>query len=90
MVISMYETLLDSIKNHFHKAKRTNGEIKDKLQELFEDNIADYDKFASWYDESKPTISVIAKAEYEHYVVEDFKKLMYGGDYDVKPFEWYG
>ena len=85
----MYETLLDSVKNHFKQSKRTSGELSEKMHQLFQDNIADYDKLASWYDDSKPTISVIAKAEYEHGIVENFKRIMYGDSYEIKKFEWY-
>ena len=84
----MYETLLDSIKNYFNQSKRTSAELSDKMHQLFQDNIADYEKLASWYDESKPTINIIAKAEYEHNIVEDFKKLVYGDDYEIKKFKW--
>ena len=84
----MYERILDNTKMYFSKVKRNAGEIKDKLHQLFQDNIADYEKFANWYDTSKPIVNVIGKAEYEHYMIEDFKKNAYGGDYDIKKFEW--
>ena len=88
MVISMYETLLNSIKNYFNQSKRTSAELSEKMHQLFQDNIADYDRLASWYDESKPTISVIAKAEYEHYIVENYKRSVYGDNYEIKKFKW--
>lgn len=87
-MINICETLLSNAKNHFNQSKRTSAELSDKMHQLFQDNIADYDKLASWYDESKPTINIIAKAEYEHNIVENFKKLVYGDDYDVKKFKW--
>ena len=84
----MYEILLYRVKNNLSNAKRTNAEIKAKLQELFEDNIADYDKLQHWYNPSKPTINVIGKAEFEHYIVEDYKKSVYGDNYAIKEFVW--
>ena len=84
----MYEQLLLGIQQHFNKPTRSNGELSDRLHQLFQDNIADYDRLASWYDESKPTISVIAKAEYEHYIVENYKRSVYGDNYEIKKFKW--
>lgn len=88
VMIDICESILLNINCYFKQSKRSNGEIKAKLQELFEDNIADYDKLANWYDESTPQCNMIAKAEYEHYVIENYKKLMYGDSYEIKPFEW--
>ena len=87
-MLNVCETLIANVKNNLVQNKRSNGELKAKLQELFEDNIAYYDKLANWYDESKPTIDVIGKDEFEHYIVEDFKKLVYGDDYEVKKYKW--
>lgn len=84
----MYEKILTNTKKYFGKVKKNSAEIKAKLHELFEDNVADYSKFANWYDESKPMINIIGKAEYEHYVIEDFKKSIYGDSYAIKPFKW--
>lgn len=42
----MYEQLLINVKNYFKQSKRIN-ESKDKLHQLFQDNITNY-KFASW------------------------------------------
>ena len=83
----MYEKLLFSIKKHFNKTTRTSAELKDKLHELFEDNIAEYSKFASWYDPGKLIINVGGKDEFEHYVIEDFKKSMYGDNYAIKEYK---
>jgi hypothetical protein len=80
----MYEQLLFSIKKHFNKTTRTSAELKDKLQQLFEDNIADYNKFANWYDPGKPQINISGKDEFEHYLIEDFKKSVYGDSYEIK------
>jgi len=84
----MYERILNNSKKYFSQVKRNTAEIKDKLHQLFQENIADYDKFANWYDTSKPIINVTGKAEYEHYVIEEFKKSVYGEDYDIKKFKW--
>ena len=89
-MLNVCETLLANVKNHFKQSKRSVGELSDKMHQLFQDNIADYDKFANWYDTSKPIINVIGKAEFEHYMIEDFKKSVYGDNYDVKKFEWIG
>ena len=83
----MYEQLLFSIKKHFKKTTRTSAELKGKLHQLFQDNIADFDKFASWYDPGKPTINVIGKDEFEHYLIEDFKKSVYGDNYAIKEYK---
>lgn len=88
MVIGMYETILNNAKNHFNKPAKSIGELSDKMHQLFQDNIAEYEKYANWYDESKPTINAVGKAEFEHYLIEDFKKRSYGGDYEIKKFEW--
>lgn len=87
-MLNVCETLLFNVKNNFKQDKRTSAELSEKMHQLFQDNIADYEKLASWYDESKPTINIIAKAEYEHNIVEDFKKLVYGDDYEIKKFKW--
>ena len=80
-MLNVCETLLFNVKNNFKQDKRTSAELSEKMHQLFQDNIADYEKLASWYDESKPTINIIAKAE-------DFKKLVYGDDYEIKKFKW--
>ena len=76
----MYEKLLFSIKKHFNKTTRTSAELK-------EDNIAEYSKFASWYDPGKLIINVGGKDEFEHYVIEDFKKSVYGDNYAIKEYK---
>lgn len=83
----MYEKLLFNTKKHFNKTTRTSAELKGKLHQLFQDNIADFDKFASWYDSGKPTINVIGKDEFEHYLIEDFKKSVYGDNYAIKEYK---
>ena len=87
VVFVMYEKLLVNVKNQLAQSKRTNAEVKDKLHQLFQDNIADFDKFASWYDPGKPTINVIGKDEFEHYLIEDFKKSVYGDNYAIKEYK---
>ena len=87
VVFVMYEKLLVNVKNQLAQSKRTNAELKDKLHELFEDNIAEYSKFASWYDPGKLIINVGGKDEFEHYVIEDFKKSMYGDNYAIKEYK---
>lgn len=87
VVFVMYEKLLDNVKNQFNKSTRTNAELKDKLHQLFQDNIAEYEKYEMWYGEDKPFIHMDAKDKYEHYVIENFKKRMYGEDYAIKEFK---
>ena len=86
-MLNVCETLLVNVKNHFKQSKRTNAELFGKLHKLFEDNVADFDKFAYWYDPSKPTIDVFGKDKYEHYVVENYKKSVYGDSYVVKEYK---
>lgn len=86
----MYERILNNTKKYFSKVKRNTDELKDKMHQLFQDNIAEYEKFANWYDTSKPIINIIGKAEYEHYLIEDFKKSVYGDSYEIKKFKWCG
>ena len=87
-MLNVCETLIVNVKNNLLQNKRSNGELKDKLQELFEDNVADYDKFASWYGENK-FIKIGGKLKYEHEVIENFKKSVYGDSYEIKPFAYY-
>lgn len=82
----MYETLLLSIKNYFKQSKRTNAELSDKLHGIFESNNAEYEKLANWYDESTPRLDIFGMMEHEHYVIENYKKSVYGDEYEVKPF----
>lgn len=87
-MLNVCETLLLNVRNYFKQSKRTNQELKDKLHELFESNNADYEKFAKWYDPSTPRIDIFGMMEYEHYVVENYKKSVYGDEYEVKPFSY--
>ena len=88
VVFVMYEKLHLSIRSYFKQSKRTNHELNDKLHELFEFNNADYDKLANWYDESTPRLDIFGMMEYEHYVIENYKKSVYGDEYEVKPFRY--
>ena len=85
-MLNICESLLDSVKNHFKQSKRTNAELYDKMHQLFQDNIADYDKFASWYSKDS-LISIGGKDEFEHYMIEDFKKSVYGESYAIKEYK---
>ena len=87
VVVSVYEKLLFSTKNKLLQSKRTNAELSDKLHQLFQDNIAEFERFERWYGKDKPLIHMVAKDEYEHYVIENFKKRMYGEDYAIKEFK---
>ena len=87
-MLNVCETLIANVKNNLLQNKKSNGELKDKLQELFEDNVADYDKFASWYGKNK-FIKIGGKLKYEHEVIENFKKSVYGDSYEIKPFTYY-
>lgn len=80
------DKLLLTIQNKFNKSLKSHDELKSKLHELFEDNKADYDKFDSWYNPSNPLINVCGKDEYEHYVIENYKKSFYGDGYEIKEY----
>lgn len=80
----MYEKLLLSIKNKLLQSKRTNAELNGKLHQLFQDNIADYEKYASWYSDEHTPVNVTAKYEFENNMIENFKKRMYGENYAIK------
>ena len=86
VIIMICENLLLTIQNKFNKPVKTKDELKSKLQELFEDNKADYDKFANWYDKKEPLINICGKDEYEHYVIENYKKSVYGDSYEIKEY----
>lgn len=83
----MYDTLLFNVKNYFKQDKKTNAELYDKLHQLFQDNIADYDKFNSWYGKDKSFTNINGKEKFEHYVIEDFKKSVYGDNYAIKEYK---
>ena len=42
-MLNVCETLLANVKNHFKQSKRTNAELSDKMHQMFQDNVADYD-----------------------------------------------
>ncbi len=86
-MLNVCETLLANVENHFKQSKRTNAELFDKLHQLFQDNIADYDKFNKWYGDEFQYISFGGKDEFEHYVIEDFKKSVYGDNYAIKEYK---
>ena len=86
VVVSVYELLLYTIKNKLLQSKRTNAELSDKMHQLFQDNNADYDKFKSWYGKDS-FIKIGDKLEYEHYVIENFKKSVYGDSYAIKEYK---
>ena len=89
MVVSMYEKIIKSTKKYFNKRKRTVGELSDKIHQLFQDNYADYEKFAKWYDPNKPIHNNTGKLKYEHYVIENYKKSIYGDDYEIREYKGY-
>jgi len=86
-MLNVCESLLVNVKNYFNKPIRTNAELNDKLHQLFQDNIAEYEKFENWYGKDKPLIHMVEKDKYEHYVIEKYKKRMYGEDYEIKEFK---
>ena len=83
----MYEDLINNVKNHFNQSKRTNVELYDKLHQLFKDNNADYEKFAKWYGKDHKPFNVTEKDRFEHYLIEDYKRSVYGESYDIKEYE---
>lgn len=89
-VICMYETLLLNIRMKLMQNKRSNGELKELLHEMFEDNSIEFNKLKSIY--SKPTIrtgeNIFGKIEFEHNEIEKLKKRMYGDKYEIKPFPY--
>lgn len=87
-MFNVCETLISSVKIKLLQSKRTNGELSEKLHQLFQDNIADYDKFASWYGKEHVPINVTERCRYEHNVIENFKKSVYGDSYEIKPYKY--
>ena len=87
LMLNVCETLLVNVKNRLLQNKRSNAELSDKLHGIFEDNLADYDKFASWYGKEHVPINVTERIKYEHYVIENFKKSVYGDSYAIKEYK---
>lgn len=88
LMLNVCETLLLNVRNHFKQSKRTNAELYGKLHELFDSNNVEYKKLAKWYDGNTPRFDIFGKMKYEHYVVENYKKSVYGDSYEIKPFEY--
>jgi len=83
----MYETILNNTKKYFNKAKRSNAELSEKMHQLFQDNIADYDKFNNWYGKDFAYVRVGGQEEFEHYLIENYKKSVYGESYEIKEYK---
>lgn len=85
-MVGVYESLLVNSKFKLLKSNRTNAELYGKLHQLFQDNIADYEKFESWYSKKHTPFNVTEKDKFEHYMIENYKKLMYGDNYAIKEY----
>ena len=85
-MLNVCETLLLNVKNYFKQDKRTNAELKNKLHQIFKDNVATYEKYAKLYDPKYPG-SVFDKIEHEHYVIENYKKSVYGDAYEIQEYK---
>lgn len=86
LMLNVCETLLDSVSNYFKQDKRTNAELHDKLHQMFEDNVAEFQKYIKFYQRKMP-FSIYDKVEYEHYVIENYKKSIYGDSYEIKEYK---
>lgn len=87
VVVSVYEQLLLNVKNQLLKSKRSNAELSGKLHQMFQDNLADYEKFERWYSEKHAPFNITEKYKFEHYMIENYKKTIYGGDYAIKEYQ---
>ena len=76
----MYESLLFNIKNKLALSKRTNAELKSKLDEMFDLNNAEFKKMARMYDGTRNE-TMFDKMNYELQQIENLRKLKYGDDY---------
>lgn len=84
----MHKRIINNTKDYFKNTKRNTAELKEKMQQLFEDNVADYDKFASWYSKDS-LVKIGNQLEYEHYVIENYKKTVFGDSYAIKEYKPY-
>ena len=87
MVFLMYDRMIKGVRKYFKQSKRTNDELKHKLHQMFQDNIIDFEKYAAWYSGEHTPINVTEKVKYEHYVIENYKKSVYGDSYEIKEYE---
>lgn len=85
----MHERIIKNAKDYFKNTKRNTADLKEKMQQLFEDNVADYDKFMNWYNPNKFLRITNGKDRYEHYVIENYKKTVFGDSYAIKEYKPY-
>lgn len=90
LMIDVCETMLLNVRTNLMQNKRTNGEIKSKLVELFESNEHAFDKLRRLYGKpnsrvGKDTFGIM---QFEHDEIEKLKKRMYGDEYEIKPFTY--
>lgn len=87
MLLNICESLLLDVRNNLKEDKRTNVELKNKLHQIFNDNLATYEKYAKLYDPKHPG-SIFDKMQHEHYVIENYKKSVYGDAYEIQEFAY--
>lgn len=76
-MVMVCESLLLNVKNYFKQDKRTNGEIKAMLFEMFEYNNREFVKVAKLYDGTR-NVSIFDRVDYEIEQVEKLKKRKFG------------
>lgn len=52
---------------------------------MFQDNLVDFKRYANWYS-GKYTLDECGKMRYEHDLIENYKKSVYGDDYEIQEF----
>ena len=72
-------------KSKILKVKRNTAELKSKLHQMFQDNLVDFKRYANWYG-GKYTLDECGKMRYEHDLIENYKKSVYGDDYEIQEF----
>lgn len=82
----MNELNLKSIENSLLQVKPSNARLNDKMHELYCNNSKDYEQLKAWYDKDTPTVNIFGKMRFEHEMMENFKKSVYGDNYEIKPF----
>lgn len=83
----MYKKLLSDTKQLFTYNPRSVDELKHKLDELFESNNAEYKKLSHMYDgKFHKDVELYDRGRYEHYQIENYKKLYYGDEYEIQEY----
>ena len=87
-MIDITENLLLKLRTNLLQDKRKNGELKDKLHEMFEFNKMEFNKIKRLYGKTNSRIGkdIFGKMQFEHYEIEKLKKEMYGDDYEIESF----